>query len=183
MTGGGSIPTIDLDQARLRPFESTDAGAWFAVVTDPSVTSVTSWSVRSSAEMARLVASTIAGYADSSSRRWALEVPGRGLVGSCGFKWWDTRNAVAEIAYELAPAYRRCGIMRRAVRAALDHGFAAMSLERIEATVMVANEPSIRLLEGSGFTREGRLRECRPCAGVRRDFYVYGLLRREASGR
>ena len=30
-----------------------------------------------------------------------VEAPGQGVIGSCGFKWWDRRNAVAEIAYEL----------------------------------------------------------------------------------
>lgn len=181
MSEGASPPTFELGPARMRPFEPGDAAAWLAVVTDPAVTSCTSWSVTSPAEMTALVARILRGYADGSSRRWALDVTGHGLAGSCGFKWWDARNGSAEIAYELAPRFWRQGITGRAVRAALDHGFGAMRLSRVEATVMVANEPSIRLLEAAGFVREGRLRECRLCAGVRRDFFVYGLLRREAA--
>lgn len=176
---GERVPSFDLGAARMRPFVEADAPAWLAVVTDPGVTSCTSWGITSVAEMSRLVGRIVAGYADSSSRRWAIEAPGQGVIGSCGFKWWDPRNAVAEIAYELAPRSWRRGIAKEAVRAAIDHGFAAMALARIEATVMVANQPSIGLLEGAGFIREGRLRECRVCAGVRRDFFVYGLLRSE----
>lgn len=182
MSGAAIPPTFELGPARMRPFERDDAAAWLAVVTDPAVTSCTSWSVTSPAEMSALVSRIVRGYADGSSRRWAIDVPGHGLAGSCGFKWWDAPDGSAEIAYELAPRFWRQGITRRAVAAALDHGFRAMALSRVEATVMVANEPSIRLLEGAGFVREGRLRECRVCAGVRRDFFVYALPRREVSG-
>jgi RimJ/RimL family protein N-acetyltransferase len=180
MTGGGGVPIFDLGAARMRPFVEADVPAWLAVVTDEGITSCTSWGITSVAEMSGLIRRIIAGYVDSSSRRWALEAPGQGVIGSCGFKWWDHRNAVAEIAYELAPRYWRRGIAKEAVFAAIHHGFTTMGLARIEATVMVANQPSIQLLEGAGFTREGRLRECRVCAGVRRDFFVYGLLRSEA---
>jgi RimJ/RimL family protein N-acetyltransferase len=183
MSGAATPPTFELGPARMRPFEPDDAAAWLTIVTDPAVTSCTSWSVTSPGEMSALVARIRRGYADGSSRRWALDIPGHGLAGSCGFKWWDARNGSAEIAYELAPRFWRRGITRRAVRAALDHGFTAMALSRVEATVMVANEPSVRLLEAAGFIREGRLRECRVCAGVRRDFFVYGLLQREAAAR
>jgi len=180
VAGAGAIPSFDLGQVRMRPFVEGDAPAWLGVVTDTAITSCTSWGITSISEMTQLVRRTIAGYADSTSRRWALEVPDLGVVGSCGFKWWDSRNAVAEIAYELAPHYWRRGIVKEAVRAAVHHGFTAMDLARIEATVMVDNQPSTRLLEGAGFAREGRLRECRLCAGVRRDFFVYGLLRGES---
>jgi [ribosomal protein S5]-alanine N-acetyltransferase len=182
MAGASAIPSFDLGAVRMRPFVEDDASAWLTVVTDTAITSCTSWGINSIAEMSQLVRRIIAGYADSSSRRWALEVPDHGVVGSCGFKWWDSRNAVAEIAYELAPQYWRRGIVKEAVRTAVHHGFTAMDLARIEATVMVDNQPSNRLLEGAGFTREGRLRECRLCAGVRRDFFVYGLLRSESRG-
>ncbi len=170
-------PTFDLGPARMRPFEPDDAAAWLAIVTDPAVTSCTSWNLTSRAEVSALVGRILRGYGDGSSLRWAIEVPGHGLAGSCGFKWWDARNGSAEIAYELAPRFWRQGITQRAVRAALDHGFGAMALSRVEATVMVANEPSIRLLEAAGFVREGRLPEGRICAGVRREFHVYGLPR------
>lgn len=166
----------------MRPFEPGDAPAWLAIVTDPAVTACTSWSVTAPVEMSAVVGRVMRGYSDGSSRRWAIDVPGQGFVGSCGFKWWDTRNGSAEVAYEIAPRLWRQGITGLAVRAALRHGFTDMELSRVEATVMVANEPSIRLLEGAGFTREGRLRECRVCAGVRRDFFIYGLLRQEAGG-
>ncbi len=180
MSGGPGIPSFDLGTVRMRPFVDTAGPDWLAVVTDEGITSCTSWGITSVAEMSGLVRRIIAGYADSSSRRWAVEAAGQGVIGSCGFKWWDCRNAVAEIAYELAPRYWRRGIAKEAVRTAIHHGFTEMGLARIEATVMVANEPSVRLLEGAGFTREGRLRDCRVCAGARRDFFVYGLLRSES---
>jgi ribosomal-protein-alanine N-acetyltransferase len=47
----------------------------------------------------------------------------------------------------------------------------------VHAFVRVDNMRSQRLLEHSGFVREGCLRSYRVCRGQPHDFYVYGLLR------
>lgn len=67
------------------------------------------------------------------------------------------------------------GVATAAVALVIDHCFAAVGLHRLEATVRPENTPSVRVLEKSGFRREGLFRRYLDVAGEWRDHYVYGL--------
>ncbi|WP_185297081.1 GNAT family N-acetyltransferase [Streptomyces finlayi] len=69
----------------------------------------------------------------------------------------------------------------QAVVLAVGHAFDVLGLERITAEVFADNPRSVRLLEGTGFVREGVMRESIHRDGRRVDELVYGLLRREWS--
>jgi ribosomal-protein-alanine N-acetyltransferase len=69
--------------------------------------------------------------------------------------------------------------MRQAVTAVLQWIFQQDLVNRVHAYVRVDNRRSERLLESSGFVREGCLRSYRVCRGHPHDFYVYSLLRSE----
>ena len=67
--------------------------------------------------------------------------------------------------------------MRQAVAAVLQWTYRQDQVNRVHAFVRVDNRRSERLLERSGFVREGCLRSYRVCRGQPHDFYIYGLLR------
>ena len=67
--------------------------------------------------------------------------------------------------------------MYQALTAMLQWTFRQDYVDRVQAFVRVDNRRSERLLQHSGFVREGCLRSFRVCRGKRYDFYVYGLLR------
>jgi ribosomal-protein-alanine N-acetyltransferase len=54
-----------------------------------------------------------------------------------------------------------------------------MNLNRIEATVIPENKPSLRVLEKAGFVKEGLLREQKLLHGKFCDAYMYALLKRD----
>jgi ribosomal-protein-alanine N-acetyltransferase len=54
-----------------------------------------------------------------------------------------------------------------------------MNLHRIEAYVGLANEPSNKLMQKFGFTKEGLLREHYLRDGIYHDSLIYSLLRKE----
>ena len=56
-------------------------------------------------------------------------------------------------------------------------GFERMALNRVEATVLVDNAPSIAVLARAGFDREGRLAKRLWRRGRFHDVYLYGLTR------
>ena len=95
------------------------------------------------------------------------------LVGTCGFSTVSGSHGTAELVYELAPSHWGRGIMVRAVDAVLQWAFAEFGLQRVQAVVMTTNHPSIKVLERSGFGREGLLRNYRVAHGRPRDFYMY----------
>jgi ribosomal-protein-alanine N-acetyltransferase len=81
------------------------------------------------------------------------------LVGTLGYHNLSKINRRAEIGYNLSKLHWGKGIMTEAVDALIRHGFEHMNLNRIDATVDSENLKSIRLLERSGFFREGLLRD------------------------
>jgi ribosomal-protein-alanine N-acetyltransferase len=99
------------------------------------------------------------------------------LVGTCGFNEWSKVHHWAELAFDLAQAHWGKGLMRQAVDAVLQWTYRQDQVNRVHAFVRVDNRRSERLLERSGFVREGCLRSYRVCRGQPHDFYIYGLLR------
>jgi len=63
------------------------------------------------------------------------------------------------------------------VSALIPFAFGALRLHRLEAACIPSNVASIRLLERTGFTREGFAREYLCINGVWQDHLLYGLLK------
>lgn len=170
-----------LGELRLRPLRLDDAAAWHAYLSDRRVIEHTSYPELDLAGVEAMVRRNLEGYASGTSCRWALAGPDDRLAGTCGFSNWSLPHAHAELVYDLAPEFWRRGLMRAAVREVLSLAFNSANFNRVHAYVMTSNAPSIRLLEGLGFVREGTLRQYRIARGTARDFHVYALLRSETT--
>ena len=173
-------PTIDLGRARLRPLRAADADALYDYLRDPVVTELTAYPVVSVPMVEALIERSLGRWAAGELSKWGVTLQHDDrLVGTCGFNEWSAAHRWAELAYELAPAHWGTGLARRAVAAVLQWTFHRDQVDRVQAYVRIDNTRSQRLLEHSGFLREGRLRHFRVCRGRPFDFYVYGLLRAE----
>jgi len=171
-------PTIDLGEARLRPLRATDAGALFAYLRDPAVTELTSYPAVTKALVEAIIDRSSSRWAAGELAKWGLALARDDeVVGTCGFNEWSQAHRWAELAFDLARAQWGKGLMGRAVEAVLEWTFRQDRIDRVQAYVRVDNGRSERLLERSGFVREGRLRSFRVCRGLPHDFHVYGLLR------
>ena len=71
------------------------------------------------------------------------------------------------------------GLAREAVGALVGTAFGAMGVRRLEAEVNPLNQPSVRLLQSLGFTREGLLRQRWVGKGKTYDVELHGLLSAE----
>lgn len=173
-------PTIALDGVRLRPLRMTDAEALHAYLRNPSVTELTSYPAVSMPMVEAMIARSLSRWAAGDLSKWgvALQHDDR-LVGTCGFNEWSPVHRWAELAYDLAQDHWGKGLMPQAVAAVLQWAFQRDQVDRVQAFVRVDNRRSERLLERSGFLREGCLRGYRVCRGQPHDFYIYGLLRRD----
>ena len=171
-------PTIELDGARLRPLRVADAAALYAYLRDPAVTERTSYPVVSAPMVEAMIERSRSRWASGELSRWGVALQHDDqLVGTCGFNEWSQVHRWAELAFDLAQAHWGKGLMRHAVTAVLEWTFQQDQVDRVQAFVRVDNRRSERLLERSGFVREGCLRRYRVCRGQAHDFYVYGLLR------
>jgi ribosomal-protein-alanine N-acetyltransferase len=102
------------------------------------------------------------------------------LVG--GLTLGNIRRGVAQsgsLGYWMGARYARQGYMTSAVRVLADFAFTTLRLHRIEAACIPANTASIRLLERTGFVREGYAREYLCINGVWQDHLLYARLRND----
>ena len=87
----------------------------------------------------------------------------------------------AELGYWLGRDYWGRGIMTEAVGLILNFGFNQLNLHRISADVFEPNLASQKVLEKSGFVREGLAREARFKEDHWYNMVCYGLLSRDFS--
>jgi ribosomal-protein-alanine N-acetyltransferase len=99
------------------------------------------------------------------------------LVG--GLTLANIRRGVAQagsIGYWIGAPFARKGYMTEAVRALIPFCFRSLRLHRVEAACIPANSASIRLLEKTGFTREGYARGYLCIDGAWQDHLLYAQL-------
>ncbi|HUU65759.1 MAG TPA: GNAT family protein [Methyloceanibacter sp.] len=92
----------------------------------------------------------------------------RGVTQSCTLGYWIGANHAQQ------------GYMTAAVRAIVPFVFDSLELHRLEAACLPTNTASIRLLEKTGFKREGLARRYLRINGVWQDHLLYALLDSDA---
>jgi len=100
------------------------------------------------------------------------------LVG--GVTLANVRRGVAQagsIGYWMGEPYARDGLMSAALRALLPFSFVTLRLHRLEAACIPTNVASIRLLEKSGFQREGYARQYLCINGAWQDHLLYARIK------
>jgi ribosomal-protein-alanine N-acetyltransferase len=83
------------------------------------------------------------------------------------------------LGYWTGAAFARQGYMSAAVTTFLPFAFQTLRLHRVEAACIPANAASIRLLEKTGFRREGFAREYLCINGVWQDHLLYARLKHD----
>lgn len=168
---------LDLGDLRIRPWRKNDLDALLRYANNP-----------------KIAANLRDQFPHPYTRRDALdyleyvrtmEVPmsfavehGGEAIGGIGFKLGiDIARISVEMGYWLGEPFWGRGLTTRAVTASSDWAFENYKVVRIFATVFLENVASIRVLEKSGFTREGVLRRSAIKNGVIRDQVMYAKVR------
>lgn len=170
---------------RLRPMTAALAGTVFPWYNDPQIV----------APFDRFGLDTFDGFvaaiADaptdptSLAPRFAIEpTDGGGVVGVVGHYRPHPVLETIDVWYVIGRTEARGrGYGKAAVGLLVDHLFRTEAVERVGATCDVENVPSVRLLEGLGFRREGTLRSALYHHAAWHDIHVYGLTRGESTAR
>jgi len=97
------------------------------------------------------------------------------VVGMIGFiPGTDIERVNAEVGYWVGRRYWKQGLLSAALPAATRYAVERFALTRVFALVFVHNVASQRLLEKSGYVREGFLRQSAIKDGAVLDQYLYG---------
>ncbi|HVP16514.1 MAG TPA: GNAT family protein [candidate division Zixibacteria bacterium] len=84
-----------------------------------------------------------------------------------------------EIGYGLIPKERRKGYCTEAAKMMVDYLFLSKDIVRIQVVTNVKNIASQKVIEKTGFKKEGILRKAAFVTGVWADFYIFSILREE----
>lgn len=109
---------------------------------------------------------------------WAITQKGDDkILGMVGYVCFYNDHYRAEIGYTLHPPYQGKGIVHEAVSAAIQYGFDTLGLHSIEGIVNVVNEPSKKVLERLGFSKDAFFRDYICQNGKFIDANVYSLVK------
>jgi len=114
---------------------------------------------------------------------FAYSVATGGLVG--GVTLCNVRRGVTQsctLGYWIGAQYAQQGYMTAAMRAVVPFVFGSLDLHRLEAACLPTNTASMRLLEKTGFKREGLARRYLRINGGWQDHLLYALLDSDTRG-
>ena len=153
------MTVIQTARLTLRPFAAGDADAHAALYADPEVTRYLPGGPFAPEEVAARSARSRARFAEHWDAHgwgvWAVADRASGtLIGHCGLAHLPDGTDV-ELLYALARAAWGRGLATEAGRAALDHGFGSVGLERIVAVTRPEHRASRRVMERLGMSYEG----------------------------
>ncbi len=133
-------------------------------------------------ETMRVLKSWIDGYQSKPISAYTFIIENRKVQKDMGLiclKMGNLKYNRAEVWFKLHVDFWNQGYTTEALKAILDFGFDKLKLHRIEAGCAVDNIGSIKVLEKTGFTREGRGRQVLPLKSGWSDNFEYGLLHSE----
>ena len=175
------LPTLEKHDLVLRRPRLKDAKDVFSYASDKEVARYVLWTPhRSIAEtrscLRELIHRARRGYPSS----WAVVHRGTDrVIGTIGFVWYSHENHSAEIGYSLSRKYWNRGYATQAVRAVISRAFSDLPLNRIEAQHDLRNPASGKVLEKSGFRKEGILRSRIVNKGEYIDVALYAILKED----
>lgn len=179
-----SAPVSD-GVASLRPLRPSDAAAVSAGADDPDVVNFAIWANPFTEEDARrwIMKSEVGRRAGQYLALALLDARTDEFAGVLGVSLIDHHALTAEQFLWLIPSARRKGLANHATLLLDRWIFENSSISRMEAVVLVENEPARRQLPTIGYTEEGVLRGGSVRRGQRCDAIQFSLLRSDLEAR
>lgn len=117
-------------------------------------------------------------FEEKEGIRWGIFLKkDNSFIGTIGINAFHDGHRCT-ISFDLIPNYWHKGYMAEALEIIALYIFASLEVNRIEAEVMLDNEASCKLLEKTGFVKEGVLHEWMYFNGQFHDMYMYSMLKR-----
>ena len=172
------FPELSTQRVQLRRVETSDVNEMFFLRSNDEVLKyICREPAASTEEVIRFIEGIHEYIAKGESILWGISLKDdHTLIGTICLWNIQRQHYRAEIGYLLHPDHQGKGIMKEVIPHVISYGFNVMNLHSIAAQVSPENEPSIRLLEGNGFKREGYYKEDFCFRGQFMDTAVYSLL-------
>lgn len=172
----GPFPVIELGDILLREIESSDASAYFNYMSREVMSDfLTEDNMPKNFEEAAKELEYWANlFKNKRSFYWAIALKeSNKMIGTAGFNILSPKHSKAEISYDLDYDHWGRGYMLKSIKAIIRFAEEALGISRIQATVIIDNERSIKILERCGFSKEGILKKFEVIKGQHKDYYMY----------
>lgn len=179
-TAKHTVQQLETERLLLRGLLPEDAADLYEYASVPAVSKYVPWEAHRSVEDASAYINTVIASAIERRKTWAIELKKEHkMIGTINLFHWNPVHARAELAYILSSAYWGEGLTHEAASEVAKHGFTEMSLNRIEAKILLENMQSRRVAEKLGMQLEGIARQHMSMKGRYVDLALYGILRDE----
>ncbi len=158
----------------LKTFTSADIDDFMEWGTDDEVTKYMMWNSYASREAAVDFFKNVV-----ENHPWFKAVClEKKVIGSITLdKGKGAHSCKAELGYVISRKYWNNGFATKAINLAIQKGFEDLDIQRIEAFVDPANIASQRVLEKTGFVKEGLLKNYIMQKGILKDRIVYAIFK------
>ena len=179
------IGTKDINTSRLllRKIRMEDAQDMFDQwASDPIVTKYLTWMPHGSVEdTKRIIAMWLKDLDEPFVYRWVIELKTVGkVIGTIDLVNVDERNRCGTFGYCLSATYWNQGIASEALQAMLHYLFVEGDFHRIEATHLIENPASGKVMVKCGMKEEGiKRKKFLGHDGEFHDLVTYGILKNE----
>lgn len=177
---GMNLPILETNRLILRQVEARDAEGLHAALGDAEamrfVDLAPSRDIGETTERIRKASTIDTRWAGT----WTIDVRRHGVAGMISYHHREPWNRRLELAWIMAPAFWRQGIMTEAAEAVLQHCFDALAAHRVEALVEPQNLAARGLVAKLGFTLESGVLRDRLCVdGHFCSVLMYSMLQSE----
>ena len=147
------LPEMTTGRLVLRQLQESDVDLLFELRSDETVNRYVKRRRQiNTAETLKFIKKINKGIRKQDWAYWAICKKGStGLIGTICIWNFSAKRDVAEVGYELHPAFRGSGYMDEALKSIIRYGFEILGLERLEAFTHRENLPSAKLLEKNRF--------------------------------
>lgn len=182
---GPPAPKIETDRLLLTVPSENQARGYFDAIIGTAMFDTLVWEgPKTAADLAEFAMASARDHARASESWLTYGIINRASdewIGTVGARQGDRDRGRFTLGYNLAVRAHGKGYATEAVGALVQYLFREKLAARIDADVFVGNDPSARVLEKLGFSREAEIRALYPKRGQRKDAWVYALLRSDAS--
>lgn len=174
------IPTLSADKIILAPFSMADAPLVRHYMGDPEISRVTRHVPFPYPDGAaeKWIASHLLNFLEQRNVVFSIRSQEGELHGAINLRL-DLTEKLVNLGYWMAVPFWNRGYCTDAVRRLIRYGFENFPLNKIHARHLAVNPASGRVMQKSGMTQEGFLRQHVIKDGVAMDLVEYGILRGE----
>ncbi|MEO5917700.1 MAG: GNAT family N-acetyltransferase [Luteolibacter sp.] len=174
------IPTLSAEKIILAPFSMADAPLVQLYVSDPEIARVTQHipSPYPNGLAEKWISSHLLAFLEQRNVVFSIRSKEGELHGAINLHL-DVKNKLGTLGYWMGLPFWNKGYCTDAARRLMRYGFEELLLNKIHARHLAANPASGRVMQKSGMTQEGFLRQHVIKDGAPMDIVEYGVFRDE----